>query len=61
MVAGFIYEYSRTKTFYEALKLAAACGSATAYSNGLATIDLVNELKDQIEIKILKEATHENN
>ena len=49
MVAGFLAGYLKTESYEEALKLGAAAGSATAYSDGLCEkndIDrLIKELK----------------
>ena len=38
----------------EALKLGAACGSATAFSNDLATKDYIDRLVNEIEVKNIK-------
>ena len=48
MVAGFIAGYSESKDYQYALKLAGATGSATAFSEGLATKELVMELLKQL-------------
>ena len=50
MVGGFITGYLKTNDYKEALKLGAASGSATAYSNDLAKISFINELSSQIQI-----------
>lgn len=42
MVAGFIAGYIKEKDYAYALKLGTACGSATAFSEGLATADKIN-------------------
>jgi 1-phosphofructokinase len=55
MIAGFVYEYYRTKDYVEALKTASACGSATAYSEGLATRELIERLRQSIEITTIEE------
>lgn len=44
MVAGFVMGYMKSGDYGEALKLGTACGSATAFSPGLAEKDLVDEL-----------------
>lgn len=44
MVAGFVIGYMKSGDYGEALKLGTACGSATAFSPGLAEKDLVEEL-----------------
>ena len=50
MVAGFVYEYLKKGDVKAAYKMAAACGSATAYSKHLAKKDMIEELSNQIEI-----------
>lgn len=44
MVAGFTAGYMTTGDYSHALKLGTACGSATAFSEGLATRAYINEL-----------------
>ena len=44
MIAGFIAGYIRTDDFDYALKLGNACGSATAFSEGIATKDKIEEI-----------------
>ena len=44
MVAGFVAGYLRTGDYRYALRLGTACGSATAFSVGLATKEKINEL-----------------
>ncbi|MEE1220061.1 MAG: 1-phosphofructokinase [Ruminococcus sp.] len=44
MVAGFIAGYEQTKSYAYALKLGTACGNATAFSNGLATKQKIEEI-----------------
>ena len=44
MVAGFVMGYMKSGDYGEALKLGTVCGSATAFSPGLAEKDLVEEL-----------------
>ena len=44
MVAGFVKGFLDSRDFDFALKLGSACGSATAFSVGLASIDKINEL-----------------
>lgn len=48
MVAGFIAGYTKTGSYIEALKLGAATGSATAFSEGLATEEKIRELLEQL-------------
>ena len=54
MVAGFIAGYLNTNKYEEALKLGAACGSATAFSSDLATKDYIDRLVNEIEVKNIK-------
>lgn len=44
MVAGFIAGYEKEHSYPYALKLGSACGNATAFLNGLATREKINEL-----------------
>ena len=48
MVAGFLAGYEKTGSYEEALKLGAATGSATAFSEGLAAYDDIMELWKQL-------------
>lgn len=50
MVAGFIVSYSQSHDYKEALRLASACGSATAFSDDLASLSLIKEVYNQIDI-----------
>ena len=47
MVAGFIASYFAEHDYMKALKYGAATGSATAFSEGLATKDQVETLLGQ--------------
>lgn len=47
MVAGFIAGYLKTGDYEYALKLGSACGNATAFSPGLATRELIDQLITQ--------------
>lgn len=49
-VAGFTYAYVNNYSEKETLKLAIACGSATAYSYGIGNKELINDLLNKIEI-----------
>lgn len=51
MVAGFIAGYMRTKDYKHALKLATACGSATAFSQTLCTEKEIKKIYESIESK----------
>ncbi len=46
LMAGFLAGYQRTGLFREALRMGAAAGSATAFSQGMATRDRVDRLMD---------------
>ena len=48
MVAGFVAGYLGTGDYRYALRLGTACGSATAFSVGLATKEKINELLETI-------------
>ena len=48
LVAGFIDEYSKSKNIEAAFKRGIACGSASAFSEDLATLEKVEELLKQI-------------
>ena len=43
MVAGFLAGYEKEKSYAYALKLGTACGNATAFSDGLADKQKINE------------------
>lgn len=51
MIAGFIGSYSKDQDPVEAFKWGVACGSATAFSDDLATKALIDELIPEVEIK----------
>lgn len=48
MVAGFLAGYLTTNCYEEALKLGTATGSATAFLDGLATKELVEQLRKSL-------------
>lgn len=48
MVAGFLAGYAETNNYEEALKLGTATGSATAFSEGLATYETIMELRRRL-------------
>ena len=48
MLAGFIAGYEQTKDYDHALRLATACGGATAFSVGTAKKELIAELLSQL-------------
>ena len=47
MVAGFVAGYLQSGGYEQALRLGTACGSATAFSLGLATKEKIEELFGQ--------------
>ncbi|MBR0381976.1 MAG: 1-phosphofructokinase [Eubacterium sp.] len=49
MVAGFVAGYLRTGSYEEALKTGTAAGSATAFSEGLASLEMYNSMLEQLE------------
>lgn len=48
MVAGFVTGYLKSGDYREALKLGTACGSATAFSPGLAQREMIEEILKQL-------------
>ena len=52
MVAGFLAGYSETKDYSYALKLGLCCGSATAFSDSLASKDNIESLFNQATIDV---------
>ena len=50
-VAGFIAGYAESGCYKNALKLSAAAGGATAFSNGIGNAELVNRLRSSISVK----------
>ncbi|MGY3765553.1 1-phosphofructokinase [Vagococcus vulneris] len=50
MVAGFVNEYAKTRNSVDAFKYGVAAGSATAFSDDLATGDYILELVDKVVI-----------
>ena len=48
MVAGFVAGYLRTGSYKEALKNGTAAGSATAFSEGLASREMFEEMLAQL-------------
>ncbi len=53
MVAGFIAKYMQTKDYKEAFKYAVACGTATAFSLGLATKDKADKIYQNLRVEEL--------
>lgn len=54
MIAGFIGQWNQTKDPIEAFRWGVACGSATAFSDDLATRALITELLPEVEITALE-------
>ncbi|MGM9902393.1 MAG: 1-phosphofructokinase [Enterococcus sp.] len=50
MIAGFIGSYSKNQDPVEAFKWGVACGSATAFSDDLASRTFIDELLPEVEI-----------
>lgn len=48
MVAGFLAGYQLTGDYYQALRYGTAAGSATAFSQGLAQWDAINDILESI-------------
>lgn len=53
MVAGFTGEYVKSGDPVEALKWGVACGTATTFSDDLATADFINETYQKVEVEKL--------
>ncbi|MGM9943440.1 MAG: 1-phosphofructokinase [Lysinibacillus sp.] len=51
LVAGFIGTYSKDQDFIKAFQVAVATGSATAFSQDLATKEKIDSLLDQVIVK----------
>ncbi|KFN90854.1 1-phosphofructokinase [Tetragenococcus muriaticus] len=51
MIAGFIGNFSQTEDPKTAFKWGVACGSATTFSDDLATEEFINELLPEVTIK----------
>ncbi|WP_165732374.1 1-phosphofructokinase [Streptococcus dysgalactiae] len=51
MVAGFTGEFMKSQNPIEALKWGVACGTATAFSNDLATIAFIKETYHKVEVE----------
>lgn len=53
MVAGFTGEYTKSHNLLEALKWGVACGTATAFSDDLASMDAIQKMYEKVEVEIL--------
>lgn len=51
MVGGFVYGIVNDFEKIDAYKLAAACGSATAFSPDIADRDMINEILNKVEVE----------
>ena len=54
MIAGFVGNYTQTQDPVEAFKWGVACGSATTFSDDLATAEFIQELLPEVEISKVK-------
>lgn len=54
MVAGFIHSFLENNDEEEALRLAAACGTATAYQQGFCTKEDILKVRDKIKLTRLE-------
>ena len=54
MIAGFVGSFTKTQDPVEAFKWGVACGSATTFSDDLATADFIQELLPEVEITKVK-------
>ena len=50
MVAGFLMNYVRTTDPVDSFRFGASCGTATAYSRGLATREKIDHMYESTEI-----------
>lgn len=51
MVAGYIYGYMKGISKFDSYKLAASCGSATAFSPDIAEKELIDEIFKKVELE----------
>ncbi|MDU5510434.1 1-phosphofructokinase [Enterococcus gilvus] len=54
MIAGFVGNYTKSQDPVEAFKWGVACGSATTFSDDLATAEFIQELLPEVEITKVK-------
>lgn len=54
MVAGFTGEFVKSGDPIEALKWGVACGTSTAFSDDLATIEFIKETYNKVEVENMK-------
>lgn len=50
LVAGFLMNYLRSSDGLDSFKFAVCCGSATAYSKGLATREKINSFYEKVDV-----------
>ncbi|MGG5315991.1 1-phosphofructokinase [Enterococcus sp. AZ072] len=50
MIAGFVGSFTKTQDPIEAFRWGVACGSATTFSDDLATKDFINELLPEVKV-----------
>ena len=51
MVAGFTGEFVKSKDSVEAFKWGVACGTATTFSDDLATAEFIKETYEKVEVE----------
>ena len=51
MVAGFTGEFVKSKDAVEAFKWGVACGTATTFSDDLATVEFIKETYEKVEVE----------
>jgi len=51
MVAGFTGEFVRSGDVIQAFKWGVACGTATTFSDDLATADYIKEIYEKVEVE----------
>ena len=51
MVAGFLMDYMRSKDPVDSFRFGASCGSATAYSKGLATREKIDAMYESTSVR----------
>ena len=53
IVAGFLMNYLRTSDSIDSFRFGCCCGSATAYSKGLATREKIDSFYEQMKVEKL--------
>ena len=54
MVAGFIYGIKNSLSKRESYKLAVASGTATTFSEDIASKEFIYEILEKVEMKVIK-------